>query len=199
MTSATPQPIWKTWFVGKELTKDMLGRKLHSWIEPLAPFCDKRCNVLEVGTYEGRSAIAFLEYLPKSRLTAIDIFTIPEVEARFDFNMRQYGDRVTKIKDRAIPTMDRMLSEKMRFDLIYLDTGKHRAAAFAQSGLAWGLLEIGGILIWDDLLWGQDRRESNRPAPGIRLFANTFSECMETLHEHRQLIVKKTAEWPSVS
>lgn len=185
------------WFAGKDLTRDMLRGKAARWLTLLEPWRDKPCDVLEVGSYEGRSAIVFLEYLFHCRLTAIDIFMDPAVEARFDRNMADYGTRVTKIKARAIPTMERMvLNEDTFFDVIYLDTGKRRVISHANSVLAWPLLRIGGIMIWDDFQWGQDKVETYQPGLGIRLFAEAFSHCMEVLYEGNQLIAKKISEWP---
>lgn len=192
----TTEPRWADWFAGKALTKNWLGNRLVHWFGPLAPMRDKPCRVLEIGSYEGRSAIAFLEYLPLCRLTTVDIFIDPEVEARFDRNMAVYGERVTKITGRAIPVMEKMLDDRVRFDVIYLDTGKNRAASFANSAIAWPLLRVGGVLIWDDLLWGPERPDDSRPGPGIRMFAEMFADCLDVLHEGEQMIVMKTANWP---
>lgn len=194
--STITAPDWRHWFAGKELTTNWLGSEVVHWFGPLAPWIEKPCSVLEIGSYEGRSAIAFLEYLPLCRLTTVDIFIDPDVEARFDRNMAPYGGRATKIKGRAIPVMEKMLDERVQFDAIYLDTGKNRAASFANSAIAWPLLRTGGVLIWDDLLWGPERPDDSRPGPGIRLFAGMFAGCLDILHDGKQLIVRKTAKWP---
>lgn len=188
---------WKTWFEGKELTTDWLSKKISYWFPALLPFRSKKCSVLEIGSYEGRSAIAFLEYLPKSHLTAVDIFAQEGVEERFDNNLRPYGDRVTKIKGRGIAVMDEML-KKRSFDVIYLDTGKHRSRTFANSALAWPLLKVGGVLIWDDLTWGAKNTADARPHDGIWQFCLSFEECITYLHEGAQMIVRKEHEWPTM-
>jgi predicted O-methyltransferase YrrM len=186
---------FQPWFRNKEFTADWLSVKLPFWLAPLRPWIDKEAEVLEVGSYEGRSAVAFLEYLPCCRLTAVDIFIDSTVEGRFDRNMAPYGNRVVKIKDRAIPAMEKML-DSQSFDIIYLDTGKTRSVAFANSALAWPLLRVGGILIWDDLIWGGDRADHKRPEHGIRQFYRAFASCMDVLHEGHQLIARKTKDWP---
>jgi predicted O-methyltransferase YrrM len=88
-----------------------------------------------------------------------------------------------------------MLSGKS-FDVIYLDAEKTRHGAFAHSALAWPLLKFGGILIWDDLLWEEQRPHDQRPGPGIELFRSTFKSCLSVLHQDWQLIARKTREWP---
>lgn len=186
------------WFSGKEFTSDWVSKKLPSWQVALEPFRDSAgpVSVLEIGTYEGRSAVAFLEMLPNSRIVAVDFFPQPEVELRFDRNLASYGDRCQKIKGRAINVMDSFVSENLRFDVIYLDGGKIRDDTFAQSALAWSLLNQGGVLIWDDLRWKLDKPTRERPAQAIELFAQTFSSCIDVIYRGQQLIVRKTGDWP---
>jgi hypothetical protein len=89
-----------------------------------------------------------------------------------------------------------------RFDVIYLDAAKSPHNAFAQSALAWPLLKVGGVIIWDDLLWeGPSEwepaiRSGEGPGRGILLFCSTFKPCLKVLHKGYQLIARKTDEWP---
>lgn len=199
-------PNTEEWFNDKEFTTDWLSPKLGPWFSVLEPLRNKPVDVLDVGSYEGRSAIAFLSYLPLSRVTCVDTFDLPgigthiddtnAVESRFDRNVAAYGQRLTKIKDRAANALDRLGVKKAKYDVIYLDAGKGRDWLFTLSALAWPLLRTGGILIWDDLRWGRDKPGHLRPGEGIRLFCATFSDCLDILHEDRQMIARKTADWP---
>jgi Methyltransferase domain len=190
---------YAAWFEGKEFTSDWLTKKLPYWHTALAEFHGSKTvvDVLEVGSYEGRSAVAFLEMLPASRLVAVDLFRPAEIEARFDRNLKSYGDRCEKIKGRAISVMDQLWAGGRRFDVVYLDAGKKRDTTFAQSTLAWPMLNTGGVLIWDDLRWGLEKPEGERPSAAIELFAEVFRPCMEELHRGQQLIVRKKSDWPS--
>jgi predicted O-methyltransferase YrrM len=186
------------WFAGKEFTTDWVTGKLPSWLAALDGIRQKpdTVHVLEVGSYEGRSAVAFLEMMPQCRITAIDTFPKEDIEARFDLNLSGYGDRCTKIKGRAIGALDSLRQERASFDIIYLDAGKIPEDTFVQSALAWSLLKQGGVLIWDDLTWKRDNPPHERPATAIELFANAFGPALEVLHRGRQLIVRKKADWP---
>ena len=188
---------WKHWFKDKELTTNWLGNEAEHWFVPLAGLVDKECKVLEIGSYEGRSAICFLEYLPKCHLTAVDIFIDPDVEGRFDRNIAPYGNRVTKIKGRGQNQLDLML-RKETFDVIYLDTGKWRDMTFANTAAAWPLLNVGGVFIWDDLQWGKERAGKDRPHDGIWQFCLAFEECIEYQYEGLQMIVRKVKDWPTM-
>lgn len=192
-----PWSAWRQWYAEKEFTSDWLTEKLPSWIATLAPFRETAKDILDVGAYEGRSAIAFLELCPGATVTSIDIFSDPLVEARFDRNLMPYGRRLLKLKGRALSALDRLYDNGRQFDIVYLDAAKRRTETLAQSVLAWSLLREGGILIWDDVRWKPHLPDAQRPGPGIELFAATFAGCYERLHRDRQLIVRKSAEWPN--
>lgn len=187
------------WFADKDLPgPDWVGNKLPFWIDATAHLAKLSPEILEVGSYEGRSAVAFLEMMPTGRLTAIDIFEAPAVESCFDRNMAHYPGRVTKLKGRAAVHMDSLYAARREFDVIYLDAGKVREGTLAQSALAWGMLKVGGILIWDDLTWKKDEvADKKRPEAAIRLFSSAFASAVAVLRSaSSQMIVRKTAEWP---
>jgi predicted O-methyltransferase YrrM len=199
----------QAWFGNKEFTSDWLTEKILPWFEILRPLRETAVEVLDVGSYEGRSAVAFLSYLPHSRVSCIDTFRSDEVfwsqadsssvEEKFDRNMAPYCNRVRKIKNRAATALDQLATDGAEFDVIYLDAGKRRDWVYSLTALAWPLLRTGGILIWDDLTWGESkgRPSEERPGDAIRLFRQTFATCLEVLHEDKQLIARKTAKWPT--
>lgn len=203
-----PKPDIAAWFEGKSFTTDWLGSKLEPWFAALAPFRETPVKVLELGAFEGRSAIAFLEYLPQSHVSSVDRFLFVNkhadgkdgltVEDRFDANVKPYGSRITKIKGSVLTVLDDLTRSHSKFDVIYIDAGKQRDGVFANTAAAWPLLNVDGILIWDDLDWGSKLPSANRPGDAIRLFAQTFAPCLDILHQRSQLIVRKTSDWPSL-
>src|ERR1700720_2897658 len=100
------------WFMGKSLTADWTSRFFSLWASLLAPRRNEALEVLEIGSWEGRSAIFFLRYLEKCRITCIDTFSgsrehalrpkwaseLPHIEGRFDSNLAEFSGRVVKIK-----------------------------------------------------------------------------------------------------
>jgi hypothetical protein len=207
LASVTEAPDPELWFADKEFTSDWLSNKLWPWFSALHHLRGRPVKVLDVGSYEGRSAIAFLSYLPQSHVTCIDTFGLEDVtarhdhggtvECRFDRNVSCYGERVTKIRDRAANALDLLRVSQSMFDVIYLDAGKGRDWYFALTALAWPLLRNDGILIWDDLKWGYDKPSKDRPGDAIRLYHAAYSSCLDILHEDRQLIARKTQDWPN--
>jgi len=144
-------------FAAKEFTADWFTRNIVHWIPILQPLRGKPVRVPEIGSYEGRSAVFFLEFLPESTISSIDLFSAPagalfdaDYEARFDRNTAAYGPRVEKIKDRSASALDKLRAVGRRFDVIYIDGSHKRGDVFVDSVLSWQLLDVGGILIWDD-------------------------------------------------
>jgi len=163
---------------------------------PLLPECKR---ALEIGSYEGRSAVWILENLldPDGSLVCIDTWLGGEehsakdmsaVETRFDHNIARFGDKVAKVKDSSASAL-RKLDASFRF--IYID-GSHLAPdVLTDACLAWQLLEPGGILVFDDYCWGPPRDILHRPKLAIDAFVNIFAEQLHIIHSGYQLAVKR--------
>jgi predicted O-methyltransferase YrrM len=193
MTDTLVAIEWSKIFAGKEFTRAMFNPAIfESWQRLLAPLRDDQGEALEVGSFEGQSANALLELLPHFKLTCIDNWATPEIEARFDANLLAFGDRLVKLKGNAARHLGRLKPDT--YSIVYHDCGKSREATLAQTALAWPLLKIGGIFIWDDLAWEPHRPV--RPEHAIRLFVHTFGDCLTVLHEAEQMIVRKSGDWP---
>ena len=160
--------------------------------------------MLEIGSWEGRSAVFFLEFLPRCRVTCIDTFEggaehadfdptiMSSIEARFESNLASYGQRVRKIKSRSLPALDRLAQDSEAFDLIYIDGSHMRDDVLLNSVLAWRLLAPDGICIWDDYTWGlSDRSHADRPQPAIDAFLDLHCDELQILHAQDQVIVQK--------
>ena len=78
-----------------EFTRDWVSKKENNWDRVLAEFKGKaNVHALEIGSFEGRSAIWFLDNIltdPTSTLTCVDVFT-DEIEANFDHKREDVGE-----------------------------------------------------------------------------------------------------------
>jgi predicted O-methyltransferase YrrM len=181
---------------GLEFTADWFSENVPVWREMLRRFPPKR--VLEIGSYEGRSASFLLsECESLVELVCVDTWeggaehdktAMPAVERRFDANVqsalaqRATPIRLRKIKSRsslALPAL--IAANEPRFDLIYVD-GSHEASnVLVDAVYAFQLLAVDGILIFDDYLWRDGTNDIlNWPKTAIDAFVNCF---------HRKLIV----------
>lgn len=198
------ETLWNGWFSGKEFTTDWSSRAFPTWISVLSHLKDKPLNILEVGAWEGRGSIFLLNFFPHSTITCMDIFTLGN-EGLFDRNLAEYGDRVIKVRGRSVQELDKMnfpdstsTSNRKSFDLIYVDGSHDRDDVIMDSVLAWRVLNVGGILIWDDyeiftVMAGHFTKDQD-PKPAIDSFMSWHGGELETLHKGYQMIVRKTKE-----
>ena len=80
------------------------------------------------------------------------------------------------------------------YHFIYID-GSHQAKdVLTDACMAWQVLAPGGIMVFDDYLWGNPRDVLHRPKIAIDAFTNIFAEELQVIHSGYQLIVKRKAE-----
>jgi predicted O-methyltransferase YrrM len=177
-----------------EFTTDWFSRFASIWTQLLTRFPPAR--ILEIGSYEGRASCFLIERCAVERdieLHCVDSWAggiehdadaMPQVEQRFDRNIAAARAaaprRVDFHKHKALSSdaLVKLLAEGRQgtFDLIYVD-GSHQAPdVLSDAVLAFMLLRVGGLLIFDDYLWSmggpgtQDFYKS--PKPAIDAFIN---------------------------
>lgn len=197
---------YDAWFKDATFTTDWTTPHFATWEAVLRNRRDRVVDALEVGAWEGRSAIFWLNYFPACRVTCIDTFggsaehhaafpdRLATIERHFDANVAPYGARVEKIK---IPSKDALpLLGVMgrRFDFVYLD-GSHRAAdVYADACLAWSMVRPGGVLLFDDYTWIDMPDEMDRPKIGIDAFLLSAAGSFRELNRGLQVLIEKTAD-----
>jgi predicted O-methyltransferase YrrM len=176
------------WYAGKNFAHDWTTWHFPTWFKLLRNYRWRRTDVLEIGSWEGRSAIFFLNYLPRCRLVCVDTFEggkehradadlhlfLKQVENRFDANVREFRPRVEKIRARSADGLTALGLRQRRFDIAYID-GSHLAAdVYMDATLTWPLMVRGGLVIFDDYLWDNQEGPSEIPRPGIDAFLATI-------------------------
>jgi predicted O-methyltransferase YrrM len=180
---------------GYSFTSDYVSRHLTSWKGLLEEYRARPdVRMLEIGSYEGRSAVWFLENIlthPTARIVCVDLFTRLPFELRFDHNIRisGSGDKVTKMKGRSETVLSSLPLD--HFDIIYVD-GSHRATGVLMDAmLSWYALKDGGVMIFDDYLWDLEDAACDRPRMAIDLFLKAFEGSYELLLKDYQVAVRK--------
>lgn len=153
---------FKPWFRGKSFTSDWTSLNFPEWQRVLSPQRRKPARILEIGSWEGRSAIFFLRFLPHSTITCVDTFDggggistqdiakLPGVEGRFDSNLREFNGRVDKHKLDSDGALRLFADQSRQFDIVYID-GDHQPEQVLRDSLgAWELLSGEAVMIWDD-------------------------------------------------
>ncbi|HRQ89513.1 MAG TPA: class I SAM-dependent methyltransferase, partial [Bacteroidia bacterium] len=149
-------------------TTDWVTSKIDWWHRIFEGRKGTPLNMLEVGFYEGRSAVWFLTHLlthPDSRLTSVEHslnqgwanaahlkadpvhgpkFTIIEGDS-LEQSIDVFPRRQRKPGPDAPPAA--------RYDVIYIDAGKEAVHILTMACLLWHSLRPGGIMLFDDYFW----------------------------------------------
>lgn len=161
-------------------------------------------EILEIGSWEGRSTLFFLTYFPQAHLTAVDTWVggyeyqynatgnLGDLEARFDKNLASCASRLTKRKGSSLSVLPKLLDEEREFDMIYVD-GSHLADDVLTDGInAWRLLKRGGVMIFDDVLAPFYPRARANPVWAINLFLKYYKGDYKILSAaSNQIILQK--------
>jgi predicted O-methyltransferase YrrM len=199
-----------------DFTSDYTTRHIPTWKKYLRSFAGKsHIHMLEIGTWEGRSACWFLQNIlthSTARITCIDTFAyseicfkaypymrkiVPHLERRFAYNIRVLGakKKVTKIKNYSQRYL-RTLPLREIFDIVYID-GSHVACdILTDAVLCWPLLRTQGVLIFDDYRYcclADPENALLKPKTAIDAFLTIFGDQLEILTKRgRQVLVRKT-------
>lgn len=169
------------------------------WIGHLAGQPD--LQFLEIGSYEGQSALWFLRNVlthPTSKLLCVDTWhaggDMPWVEG--DRLLTTFLDNIDPYK--ANSGIMRGESQKVlrqlpldTYDFIYIDGAHDAANVLADSVLAWPLLKVGGIAVWDDYLWELWDDPLRQPKMAVDAFLACYKGQYEVIAQEWQVCLKK--------
>jgi predicted O-methyltransferase YrrM len=77
-----------------------------------------------------------------------------------------------------------------QYDIIYIDGDHHSWSALEDAVLAFPLLKSGGLLIFDDYLYG-DIKTCNSPHLGINAFISAYKDRIRDLYAGYQVFLYK--------
>jgi predicted O-methyltransferase YrrM len=175
-----------------EFTKDWFSHNIPVWRDLVLP--RKPQSVLEIGSFEGMSACYLLENLNPLHIVCVDSWEGSDdinftdmngAEDRFDRNTEKFlapGKCLRKLKGLSREMLPRLLTEGRGFDLAYID-GSHQAPdVLSDAVMAFYLLKIGGMMIFDDYIWQNrvagEQDHYRMPKPAIDTFLNIFQRKM---------------------
>ena len=194
-----------------QFTKDWFGWAPPVWEQLIPMLPEGNRNFLEIGSFEGRSMVWIAENMMQGddHLDCIDTWQGGEehsaedmaaVEARFDYNLALLEQlfptvEIEKLKGSSIAHLGSMTAGLDRgtwlYDFIYID-GSHIAKdVLTDACMAWPLLKTGGVMVFDDYLWGNPRDVLHRPKAAIDAFTTLFAEELEIIHVGYQAVIRK--------
>ena len=203
-------------------SKYTFSQKWYEWLIPdweelTATIRTKRLRILEIGSFEGASTTWMLDNLmshPESTLTAIDTFAgsiehhneadpvdgaygLSSLEARFRANVSQceHVDKLHVIRGTSDEALIRLRQERAAFDLIYID-GSHIALdVLYDAVLCWRMLNMQGLMVFDDWSWKGYYEECYNPRPAIKAFLKCAAPELQCVETEAQLWVKKVPNY----
>ncbi len=160
----------------------------------------KDFSYLEIGSFEGLSALNILSNYPNSKVTVIDLWSesninsesldvnFTEIEKKFDENLKGYN--FSKIKKDSVIALRELLKKKISFDFIYID-GSHNGEDILSDAIeSYKLLNTGGLIIFDDVV-NTNKNISIQSYKGFEKFCETFNERLKILYLKNIAVVKK--------
>jgi predicted O-methyltransferase YrrM len=178
----------------------------------------KELHILEIGSFEGKSTVWFLDNILKNKnstITCVDpwmnysqdqdsLNSYFKEENEWDLNERktkeiflhnivESGDSGKVIirqgfSDKILPSL---ITEQKMYDIIFID-GNHTAPyVMMDSVMSWPLLKKGGILMFDDYTWGLNKPTTIRPKESIDYFMLSFADYVTELYSKYRKIIKK--------
>ncbi|KAJ3926773.1 MAG: glycosyltransferase family 8 protein [Lentinula lateritia] len=193
-------------------TQDWFSHNIPHW-RNLFPFITSpRPRILEIGSWEGRSAVFLLQNICGADIVCIDHFDLFRTSAgrerfrKINHNLSLTGKPFRVLPQFSVPALMNLLEKEILkeeslgnagFDWIYID-GSHEADdTFLDGELAWRLARKDAIFIFDDYHWDKEPEDSkHHPKKGIDTFLDLHrGEYVKvTEPEHYQVVLRKTSE-----
>lgn len=173
-------------------TSDWFSARIPSWKKHLSGFIGVTgTKALELGTYEGRSAVWLCQNVLSDRgcsLTCIDRFDGAPYR-NFLSNIVEadvYG-KIHIIRGDAHVKLSQLTE---MFDIIYIDADHVAASVLHDAVVCFHKLKPAGVMIFDDYEWIHPNGLTP-PKPAIDAFLDIFKDKIEVLEIGWQVIVRK--------
>ncbi|KZT20642.1 glycosyltransferase family 8 protein [Neolentinus lepideus HHB14362 ss-1] len=190
-------------------SQDWFSFNIDTW-KVLFPLVKPSPRILEIGSWEGRSAVFLLNELcaDGGEVVCIDHFDLMAAPAgreryrKLVHNLTLTGKKFRVIDEFSMPGLMRLLHEHVQsksrgFDWVYVD-GSHEADDTLLDGeLTWRLANDGAVIIFDDYHWDVEPEESiHHPKRGIDAFLALHEGEYERLSSssHHQVIIQKKSD-----
>jgi glycosyltransferase involved in cell wall biosynthesis/predicted O-methyltransferase YrrM len=191
---------------GYQFTQDWFSNNILVWEQHLLPLAGRNLQVLEIGSWEGRSTCWLLDHIlthELAQITCVDTFQgsaehrrfdadyVQSIEARFDANIAKTG-AAQKVQKQIGQSQEKLRSLPLNtYDLLYID-GSHIASDVLEDALlGWRLVKAGGLIVFGDYGFSFDQNTQHNPKAGIDAFLTIFRDKIKITHKSYQFFVEK--------
>lgn len=192
-----------------EFTQDWFSWNEPTW-EAMFKELSPRKKFLEIGCFEGRSTVWLIENALEDggSILSVDTFeggfehspdTMKGVKKRFEDNVTKalaknpkvYADVMVRRSQDAMATL--MHQSMLQYDFIYIDGSHSGPDVLSDAIMAYHLCRVGGMIAFDDYLWGNQGDLIERPKVAIDCFVNIFAKKVKLICIGSQIWVQKIA------
>jgi SAM-dependent methyltransferase len=197
-----------------EFTQDWFSQALVLWpkLKELLPA--RKC-FLELGAFEGRASVWIIDNLAVrgAVVDCVDTWQGSEDHTGMDIDHSAVSDRFdrnvalatngtktvchkhhmtsTAFLASALYSAEAGPSTRYKYDFIYVDASHVAKDVLTDTCMAWPLLKPGGVMVFDDYLWGEPRDILHRPKVAVDAFANMFAEELDIVYVGYQIAIQK--------
>jgi predicted O-methyltransferase YrrM len=185
----------KNYLLNKKITNDYFSMHAFNFFKCLSNF-NKNFEYLEIGSYEGNSAIFVAKNFKNCNIFCVDTWQGSEehsrhdfgkIESNFHYNIKEFNN-VYKIKS----TSDNFFhNNSNNFDCIYVDGNHHSDQVYLDCQNAWAVLNKNGYLICDDYTWNYYKNIEQNPCFGINNFLKSINNFEYYMVSNSQIFIKK--------
>lgn len=189
--------------MSRTFTEDWFSNNIPRWEKHLKKLIQQGkntpLNALELGSFEGRSALWTLENIlnhPDSLIICVDNYSSGTkrqqtlTQQRFRNNTKSFGEKVQLIVSDTREALKSSVLLQKQFDFIYIDASRHSKNVLEDAILALPLLKVGGYMVFDDYTSSKDH-DYVCPKKGIDAFLDIFHDELKVENTSWQVILRK--------
>lgn len=186
-------------------TVDWFSNNEERWSKYFKKLSSIPIRALEIGSFEGKSAVWALENIlthPQSHITCIDNFSLHKhagrrfypsvIKKHFLENTEKYGGKIELVEQSSADALKSKYLLSKKFDFIYIDGNRHAKHVLEDAILSFPLLNINGYIVFDDYT-NSKKHDYTCPKKGIDAFLDMYNDELKVIHTSWQVIAKKVA------
>jgi len=184
-------------FKSVDITKKWFTNNLYFLSKNLSTLKVK--NLLEIGSYEGRSAIFFADIFSGTKISCVDTWSGSDEHENINFKSieNNFDQNIKFLKNDQLLTKFKMTSDNFftqnneKFDFVYVDGDHSKDQVLKDLQNSWSVLNNNGFLLVDDYMWWYYKNLENNPASSVNIFINKNIDQISKLVIWHQVLIQK--------
>ena len=182
-------------------TNDWFSNNIPVWISILKKKDkNEKLKILEIGSYEGMSAIFFLKYFNNAEIDCVETFKGSDEHAKknfelvkknFEYNLLDFKNRYNIFETTSDNFFEIKSDKEETYDIIYVDGSHESYQVSKDTENSFNKLKSKGFIIFDDFLRKYYDNISKNPFSAIINFIIKNDKKVKVIYFGYQLILQK--------